>query len=105
MIDTNDRNGLLTAAHGLMAWFLGHDVYLPQVILDGEDVYEEYDSDGEAFESFRQPFFAEPMDEVIDSVDFDGTDAKCKLIEPGYIRGFVDGATGLSEQLRANYLE
>jgi hypothetical protein len=44
------------------------------------------------------------MDELIDSLEFKGTDAKCKLMEPGYIRGFVDGATGLSEQLRTAHL-
>lgn len=104
MIGTRERNCLLAAAHGLTAWILGHDVYRPRLILDGEDEYEEYDSDGEQFKSFWQPFFAEPVDEVINSVDVQGTNAKCKLIEPDYIRGFIDGATGLSEQLRTAHL-
>lgn len=104
MIDTDDRGCLLTAAHSLLAWTLGRDVYQPRVLLDGDGEYEEYDSDSEEFKSFWQPFFAEPMDEVLESLDVEGTNAKCKLIEPDYIRGFIDGATGLSDRLRADHL-
>jgi hypothetical protein len=104
MLDTEERNCILEAAHGLTAWILGRDAYRPRVIQDAYDEYEEYDSDREEFKSFWQPFFAEPVDEVIDSVGVQGTNAKCKLIEPDYIRGFIDGATGLSHQLREDHL-
>lgn len=100
MFDTEDRNCLLEAAHGLTAWIIGHDVYRPQVVQDGEDEYEEYDSNSDEFKSFWQPFFAEPIEEVIESMGVRGTNSKCKLFEPDYIRGFIDGATGLSEKLR-----
>ncbi len=105
LIDTEERYEDLPAAHGLLTWILGQDVYEPRVTfdVDGDKEYE-YDSDSQAFKSFWQPFFAEPIDEVLESVDVEGTNAKCKLIEPDYIHGFIDGATGLSDRLRADHL-
>lgn len=52
------------------------------------------------FPDFWQPFVNQPMDEVMALLKRKHTGIRHKLQDGRYIAGFVDGALGLSEQLR-----
>jgi hypothetical protein len=52
------------------------------------------------FPDFWQPFVNQPMDEVMALLERTNTGIRHKLQDCRYVAGFVDGALGLSEQLR-----
>lgn len=125
LVDTEFKDAELSAAHSLLFWVLGHDHYPSSEARSDDDGWDaedrsdedewdaedgsdedewKFDSHCEEFKTFWQPFFPDPLDEVLESMELEGTNAKCKLMEPNYILGFIDGATGLSEQLRTDHL-
>jgi hypothetical protein len=89
--------GSMTPAHQLVEYLL-------------DDAYP-YDEDSESlidcreFREFWQPFVDEPMDKVMSNLQLYGFRAGHKLQDRNYVAGFVDGALGLSEQLRQRLSE
>jgi len=86
-----------TPAHRLVVDLLG-DAYP-----NGEDGKPQKNCT--EFREFWQPFVNEPMDEVMSNLELFGFRAGHKLQNRHYIAGFVDGALGLSENLRLRLSE
>jgi hypothetical protein len=86
-----------TPAHRLVLNLLG-DAYP-----NGEDGKPQ--NNCTEFREFWQPFVNEPMDEVMSTLELFGFRAGHKLQDRQYIAGFVDGALGLSENLKLRLSE
>ena len=76
---------------------------LPDAYPDGEDGKPQEDCT--EFREFWQPFVNEPMDKVMSSMKLYGFRAGHKLQDRHYVVGFVDGALGLSEQIRQRLID
>jgi hypothetical protein len=86
-----------TPAHELVACLLGS-----QYPIDEDDNLVE---DCQEFRTFWQPFVTEPMDQVISNLKLNSLHGRHKLQDPYYVAGFIDGALGLSEQIRQRLSE
>ena len=101
-----DREVFVSRPYVNRPWTPAHEL----VCYMFDDTYPVGDGDGIAedcteFREFWQPFISEPMDEVMSklkAVPFRGFH---KLQESSYLAGFVNGALGLSEQLRKRIAE
>ncbi len=87
-------------------WTPAHD--LVEYLFDDTYPYDEDLAslfDCSEFREFWQPFVNEPMDKVMSDLKLFGFRAGHKLQDGHYIAGFVDGALGLSENLKLRLSE
>lgn len=86
-----------TPAHELVAWLVG-DHYPSD---EGGELAE----DCPEFRSFWEPFVTEPIGRVMAKLKLDSLRGRHKLQDPYYVTGFIDGALGLSDQIRQRLSE
>jgi len=87
-------------AHKLVASILGEDY--PRFAPANEDEYGDIITNCDEFKQFWQPFVNEPMDQVAEELTKICSITN-KLLSAKYITGFVDGALGISDGLKAKH--
>jgi len=97
----SDEWDFISPAHKLVASVLGDD-YPRSEPHEGDEIGDII-PDCDEFKEFWQPFVDEPMDQLVKVLE-DTTFFTCKLQSSTYISGFVDGALGVSDSLKAKHL-
>lgn len=88
------------------AWTPAHEIVA--CLLGGQYPTDEDDNlleDCDEFREFWQPFVTEPINDVMSKLKMLSLSGRHKLQDHYYAAGFVDGALGLSEQIRQRLSE